>query len=717
MHRWGFGLLALWAGGAVAQDAAALQAGFAERWVAPDEALALRLDADTAAAASTLRYFVGAADVSALARRPAPDQVEITPLAGGWAAGEGELVVWRVADGQWAEIARFPLRVRTAAGFESSRWQPQMELQLASRAAERALHDAVPSPRIGRADGTGRAALGWTATRDGWRYEAQANVAGASQRTQALRFAQLQGRAPKLDLADYRLAASHGRHLLEIGHLHHGSHPLLASGITSRGIGARVLLAPALDLSVAALNGRQVAGADDLLGLEDGRQRSLGLTLGVELLPASPGALRAELSWLDASQVAESGFDTGEVPDAERSRGIGLRLLGSGLDGRMRGELAWARSRFTNPFDPLLALDGELQPVRSHTSDAHQAELHVELLRQSAALGAAHPMDLALTLRHERAAPLYRSLGAFVTADQELARVQLQATRAGAQLLLHAVQRHDNLARLATLLRNRTDELGVTLALPLPAWFGGAGRAGAAAEAENPDGAGGAGQADVAGDPGAASPWWPTASLSWQRVHQRARTAPDPEASGIADTHRPDQLNRSLQASLQWTLPQGWALGYTLARAHQDNRQPGRERADFRNLAHQLSLTAPLTDTLRATLALTRSRQLAVETSRVAWTTGGSLGVDWQASDRWSLAASVSSNRDHDSLDHASARSVALQLQSSWRFELPGPGQPLPVQAFVRLSRQGERSEDRVFGQRTDQRLDGVDVGLSMSFL
>ena len=212
------------------------------------------------------------------------------------------------------------------------------------------------------------------------------------------------------------------------------------------------------------------------------------------------------------------------------------------------------------------------------------------------------------------------------------------------------------------------------------------------------------------------SPWWPAASLSWQRVHQRAVNAPDPNASGIAATHRPDQRNRNLQANLQWTLPQGWALAYALARSHQDNRQPGRERADFRSLSHQVSLTAPLGETLRTTLALTRSRNLSLETSLVAWTTGGTLGVDWLAGERWALSANLSNNRNHDSLDKASARSLGVQLQSSWRFELPGPVKALPVQAFVRLSRQGERNDDRVFGLSNDQRIDWVDVGLSMSF-
>lgn len=53
VRRWSCGLLTLCAGAALAQHGTLLQAGFAERWIGPEEVLALR-------------YFVGASDVSAL---------------------------------------------------------------------------------------------------------------------------------------------------------------------------------------------------------------------------------------------------------------------------------------------------------------------------------------------------------------------------------------------------------------------------------------------------------------------------------------------------------------------------------------------------------------------------------------------------------------------------------------------------------------------------
>lgn len=670
------------AGSTVAQP---ISVGFAERWVAPDEPLELRIDADTAAGLAELRFFAGPSDVTALLRRPEPGRVVLDPGAGGWAAGEGEFVVWRVADALWQEVLRVPMRVRTAAGFDSSELRPSAELQLQSRAAEDRDDGQPASPRGETRDLAGRGGLAWTGTRGDWRAEAQFNLAGASFRGAALRFSQLQDRAPKLDLADWRVALSRGDHAIEAGHVQWGNHPVLVQGLSSRGVAARTRLAPWLDLGASALHGKPVAGYDDLFGLDEREQRSHALSVGVELIADRPGGLRAELTWFDASQLADSGFGIGEIGDAERSRGLGVRLVGSSPEGRVRGELAYARSRFTNPFDPLLALGGELQPVAPVTAPAHVADLQVELLRQ-AALGS-HRLDVGVGLRHERAAPLYRSIGAFVTADQTLTRLQWRAAIAGAQLSWQLARREDNLDRVATVLANRTDENGLTLNLPLPAWFGGA--------------------------PGAASPW-PTLAASWQRVHQRATNTPATGDSGIAETHRPDQMNRTQRLNLSWSFG-ATSLAYTLARSLQDNRQTGRERADFRSLGHQVSLSGSLGDRLRANLAVNRSRNLALETGFVTWTTGGSLGLDWQAGERLAVAANLAHNLGDDSDDRSLARSTTVQLQSTWRFELPGPGASLPGQAYLRIARQGDTHRDRIFGLASDWRAWWVDVGLSVA--
>ncbi len=672
----------------VALPAAArpLQAEFVGRWVDADEALVLRVDAEQQAVWRDWRVFLGTSEVTVLLRLAAPGVLELRPVATAWAAGEGELVVY---DGRgWAELARWPVRVRGAGGFETQDGKPRMDLQLEGRADEGRSDGQPVTPRGAHADTAVSAGISWQGTRGGLGFEAAANVVGNSHQGKALRFGGLGARAPKIDLADYRVALTHGSHRLALGHLSAGTHPLLASGLSSRGIGMTTRLGTRTDLALHALSGTAIVGWDDLSGLEEADHQARLLTLGIELLQARPGGLRAELSLLDAPLQPRSGFDTGAVPDAERSRGLGLRLLASSEGGRWQGELALARSRFTNPFDPALALEGELRAVEPTTRNALLASMQWAVLQQHALAG--HPLDLTLALRHERAAPLYRSLAAYVTPDQQTTRAGLQAAWHGATARLDAGTRADNLARIATLLRTRTDEQQLALTLPLPAWM-----------------------APTGGAPAAG--YWPALAWTWRQVHQRAVNTPVPEESGFAATHRPDQIDHSQRLDLTWALPTG-SLRYGLLRSRVDNRQAGRERADFARLSHQVAVDTALGDAWRVGLALTRSRERSVEADLVRWRTGGSAQIAWQASARWSLAASVSHDVADDSGDFARQTDQGVQLQATRRFELPALGRALPGQFFVRAAHQGQRQRDTVFDLSADLRSWWVDFGVSLSF-
>lgn len=677
------------AGGAAAQAAieAAIEADFTGRTVAPDARLALRIDAATQAVARELRIFVGRTDVSALLRSPAPGVLEVG-AALPWPAGATELVVYRVGSPAWQTLARLPLVVagQDTAGDAAApdEFAPRAELQIKGRARERG--DAGAAARGAHADAVGQGGLAWKTARSGWRFEAQANLSGASHRPETLRFAELAARAPKLDLADYRIDAAHGEHRVELGHLSVGNHPLLLAGMASRGLTLRSRLGARTDLSLSAVNGTAIVGVDNLLGIEQADHRVHAMTLGVEMLAQRPGGLRAELTLLDASLRARANFERGEIPDAERSRGVGARLLASSADGRLRADIALARSRFVNPFDPLLAQGGELQPVQPALRDAHSAELQFDVLKQSPLLSAAHALDLSVSARHERADPHYKSLGATLDSDRVRRRIGLQAAMAGAQLQLQAARSVDNLAQIPTLLRTRTDERIAALNLPLPAWLGDA----------------------------ATLSRWPSLAWSWQSVRQRAVNAPPTELSGFAATHLPDQANATQQLNLAWAFDAG-TLAYTLARSRQDNRQPGRERADFSTLGHQLAWAWTFGEAWRADLGLTRSRQHSVEQSLTRRTLGGTASIDWQADERWSFAAHLDATHGDDSQRLAASRSIGAHLQASRRLALPAGGRSLPGQAFLRLARQGDRQSDAVFGQASEQRLWWVDFGLSFS--
>jgi len=681
-------------GPADAPPAAAAEADFGTRWAGAHETLVLRIRPEAQGRWRQWRLLIGTREVTALARLAAPGVIEIVPAAGPWPAGESELVIHEAADG--TELARLPLRVRTAAGFERMETTPRLDLGSEGRATDRRSDGQRTSPRTGRAEGTLGAGAVWKGERDGLVLEAAANVAGHSQRERALRFAELGPRAPKTDLADYRLALGWRGHGAELGHVTGGTHPLLVQGFASRGLGLKGRVGEQADVALHALRGSTIVGYDELGGLEDAEHRVIALTLGAELLSARPGGLRAELSVLDAAVRSQAGFNVGSVPDAERSRGVGLRLAAASESGRLSGDIALARSRFTNPFDPALAQDGELQPVQPEQRHALSASLRWAALQQwplgDAAAG--RLLDLTLDLRHDHAQPLYRSLGASVVPDQQATRAGLQLALKGATLQLGAATQVDNLARVATLLRTRTDEATSALGLPLGTWFASA----------PPDAA--AGPAFIP---------WPTLALNGKWVHQRAVNAPAEEDSGIAATHRPDQVTREQQLNLNWALG-AHAFGYGVSRSVVDNRQVGRENADFHRLAHQASVSLTLGEAWRAALALARTRQASLETGLVNHTLGGSLQMDWTVNERWSISGSVKHDLADDTRDLARNASDGAQLQFTHRFGVPGIRKPLPGQAFLRLGYEAQRQSDSVAASALRWRAAWVDLGLSFSF-
>lgn len=258
---------------------------------------------------------------------------------------------------------------------------------------------------------------------------------------------------------------------------------------------------------------------------------------------------------------------------------------------------------------------------------------------------------------------------------------------AGAELSAQVARRADNLDRIASVLANQTDERSVSLRVPLEPWF---------VEA------------------GAPAPRWPTLALTWQQVHQRAASTPSTADSGIAATHRPDQHNQSLQFDVAWVVGPA-SLAYGLARSAQDNRQVGREQADFHTLGHRVSGSGPLSDAWRVNLELHRSRQRSVEEQRTRRTTGASFGLEGDLHEQVTLAAQLAQTLADDSTGQTLARSTTAHLQTTWRFTLPGPGPSLPAQAHLRLGAQGDTNRDATFGVASRWRAWWLDIGLSVN--
>ncbi len=679
-------LLGLVLSAPAARAQTAVSGDFAERWVRPTDPLSLRIDQSLHGRVGDLRVFVGTTDMTALLRAPQPGTLVVDPHTAPLPSGETEVAVWLIEGTDWRELARLPLKVLTSTGLEAAAFTPKIDLAGKSQFDQTTRGAAAPPPRPTFADLTGRGGVSFEARRGPFSVDGNLNASASSYRNEALRFGELAGRAPKTDLNDYVLNTRYRDTGLALGHLSTGNNPLLLNGFGSRGVGIGRRFGPRLDLKLNALNGTNIVGYDNFLGLDDSDHRVYTAIAGYEFVAARPGGLRAELSYLDASVVSRNNFNVGEIPDAERSRGIGLRLSGATEGGRVRADLVLARSTYRNPFDPLLAQGEQLQAVRPARASGRIADLSIDLLQASPLLAQAHPLTVTLALHHERVAPLYRSLGAFFSADQQQNRATLSSQIAGAQLQLGAIRQEDNVDDLPTILKNRTSTRSASLGLPLPQWLG----------------------------PADGGSWWPGANYAFQQVAQKAVNEPVTEDSGIAATHRPDQMNRSHQLTLSWNVTP-WTFSYALNYAHQDNRQVGRENADFTNTGHQVSVSVRATDTLNLTLGANRARNYSLERDLATYTNGGNGGIDWQFAERWSLAANLGRTLGSDSRDFTASANDNAQAQLSYRYEVPSFGRKLPGQVFVRYARQSNENRDNVFGLATQGSQWALDAGLSLS--
>jgi len=672
---------------ALALPAGALETDFADRWVSPGDRIELRFDPAEAEGAFGLRVLVGGDDYSGLASLSAPGVLELEGVAIGLPSGNSTVVVYAETTSGWRELGRAPIRVRTRAGFEESSITPRLALTNQSQWAEGHSGDARRPARPTYHDLAGNFRLESSHTRNALELDTRFSLVGNSVRSQALRFGQRGNDAPKVDLADWRVELGLGETELSAGHLRVGTHPLLVNSLSSRGVDVSRPVGERVDLHAAAVAGRQSTGFQRLLGVGFDDNRVMLATVGIEPLERHPDALRLELSWMDAERPSQPGFNIGEVTDTERSRGAGLRLSARTPGGRLSGEFGWARSRYVNPEDPLLSQGSTLVPVVEETNAAWQASARATLL-QNREIGGRRA-NATLNLAFERIDPMYRSLGAFVQPDRQQFNATLATQLDSYSLQLRYSEQEDNLDNVPTVLKTRTRNTGIDFNWPL---------------------------GSLRSNPETGRSLWPNLSLRAGRVHQYAANEPIPAFSEFdSASHLPDQV--TLQAGMQanWSIGPA-SLGYSLNFSDQDNRQPGREQADFQSLNHGINVSWNIIDGLSTTLGLSRARNAEREREIARYTDSLNAGVNWRINSAMALAVNWQGGRNHDSLDQAEARNRSLNANLSGSLDLPLPGRRVPAQLFVSYSRQSSSNLNRVFDFASDQSLWTLNSGLSFEF-
>lgn len=630
----------------------------APAWVRANDVVRFTLSRPAAPDEGRIAILVGDTDWSSLAETSGTT-VTLRPSGVGFTRGEHSVVVYLVSEATgWREIGRSTLRVLTEGGFEQAVTTPSVEVGLTGQAAISRTPEVPPADRDTYQDLTVRLGVASTHVRNGWTTTTDARVVGVNYRNQALRFGSLADEAPLLDLGSYQLGLRNHVVALSAGHGTFGTHRLLLNGLQSRGLSGRLRLGSAVDLSLSAANGTSIVGFGNLFGVGEADHRIVSATIGVELVPSRRGAFRVATSVMDGSVRPQTNVNQGAVRDPEESRGIGVQVSATDAKARFVLDAGVARSRFVNPVDPSLPAGIAVVPVRETTRDARYLDVSYALV-QGARLGESALASLTAGFRHNRVDPLYRSVSLQVRPDLEQNAVDVTTALGAFTSRATWEQTRDNLAEIGSILTTRSRQLLWSSALPLHA-FGG---------------------------PGASAAAWPTITYELTRLHQFGDGLPD---GGLFDSlsHVPDQVSLNQTLGVAW---QGaaWRGGYGWNRSFQDNRQPGRERADLRNVVHTFSLGAAASTVLDAGVEFAFEDADVQELARTDSTRRVSVNVLWRPASKTSLGAVVTRNRLEDNPRTSERRTTDLNLTFTQGVSLlPRQGERLQGQFFVRYVRQ-----------------------------
>ncbi|MGB0722833.1 MAG: hypothetical protein ACPGU7_10610 [Gammaproteobacteria bacterium] len=661
-------------------------------WIKPDSAFSVRI-ADTAFELSTLRVMIGNTDYTALFRQQAPGVLDFRPGVLNLPAGINELRV--IAGSAAAEevLHSEQLRVLTASGFEDAEFEPRLSLQFKSQFDQNTAGSA-PAPERPTFEDLDMTA-GWSSrhTRGDWSLTSEGNIQGFSDEQNALRFAELGGDAPRIDLADYRMGLSNVAgdgegSAVALGHISYGGNALILDNAATRGIRGRHRLSERFDISAATMNGTSIVGWDNPFGLDHQEHSITGITAGMEALPSRPGALRLELLYMEASIRNESNFDTGEVTDAEKNDGWGYTLMGESESGRLRGAYTWASSRYTNPEDPFLDQGFGSRDVITTTNEAKRLSLQYDVLAGWTADGfEAWPLNLTLDYQYDRADPLFQAVSTSAQPDQEISALRASAALGPISAVAGRTDSEDNLDNLPSILKTGTDISTAGLTLPL--------RTLVASVRES-------------GEPG---PFWlPDLSVNYSETHQRGLNQPIDFANG----HVPDQFNTQWSYGATWNAERwGFTANYNVG--DQDNRQPGRELSDFSNRTLDLSVNVRPTDTLDITLSHAMGDQRDDERNLNSFSHGWGLALNWAFADRWNFSGTYNLNETDDSQDLSAGRDFSATSQLSHDFVVPAFGESLPGQFFLTHSLTRNRSEEKAFGFSDQGHAWTLQLGISLT--
>lgn len=592
----------------------------------------------------------------------------------------------------WQELANWPIYIEPAQFHVQTKGSVGMKSQPWGEWSGRAV---VPA-RQTYADGTAQLTVQTDFESPDSTAQTEWQWLGSSARPDAVRYPLAGQDAPKPDLVDYRISLQRqtalGKSTVTAGQVSMDVHPLLAPGLTNRGIVLNQAFNDAWDLSLGVQAGARVLGVRNISGVEDEDSLFTSLRLGHEFLPERAGGLRAEVGWFQGKLKPVNLLNVAPVSHVyQRSQGWGVRLLGSTEDGRLSGEFNWARSRHD-------AQDPAQQALQAATGsqEARNWFLSYQVL-PTLTQWQGLPVDMTVNLREDVTPTLYRSLGGGPVGDLAGRELGVSGHLGIVAMGLTLSHSTDNVNDDVLMLRNIKRQRTLDLSLP---------------SARLP------GIAQWISEP-AQAVWWPQLSLT----HQRSDAWADPDL--LPEWSSLDELENVRTVERKWGLswkPAGWTLACQWLQTFQDNRQAWYADQDMRSKGFQLEASWRVSTGLKLSWLASRNRQQLLDTGER--NTGGKLGfsIDWRWRPDLTVKGSWSHQQTLDAFGATRKATDTLQLSLNGKTPLPPLFQlgwmPENLQGlwFMRLSASDNRSTSEVSYLNYVALIRSVQLGFSVAF-
>ncbi len=607
-------------------------------------------------------------------------------------AGENELMVNQYKAGEWQAIGSLNIQVMTRSGFKQAQWTPKLELNINSQRYERVSGDGTASERPTYADVSANIGLASHHENNSYVIDSNINLLAVSNRQQAIQFSDKGNQARKIDVVDYQVSVNKGNNKVSFGQVSYGNNALLVDNLSRRGVVWNYQNEAESSLSGAILNGTDIVGFNNFSGLADITEQYVKvLGFGFNTLTDSRVSLRLEGNYLDAQRTSASDFGVGEVRSAEKNQAIGFKLTANDSEGKLNAELTLGMSRYNNPIDNTLDFGEELVALKSKTAVAHNFTFSYILLQDWQT-----PWDsvvsFTINANMAKTAPLYQTLTAFVQANVETKLVGAQYQLGSVSGSLSSQSSQDNLDNLVNILTTKTINNSFNSNIPLAKFFLGT-------ETTS-----------------VLSSWLPGVDYSYQSTHQYAINSPDSAQSGFnGGSHLPDQQTTSHSLAANWQLAVN-SISLSSNYSLQDNKQIGRENADFNSLQHALSFNLQQDDQTSWIFSISRNRQNDFENKIIKFSNSITVGFNWQSQNGLALSANYGLTKDDDSLKQSENTATNADIglvqnltKGEWWFPADGS-------LSLRINYNDGKSIDRTFALQNKFSTTTALLGISLSF-